>query len=113
MSPDQVSVITAFVKIIGSFNGWPVGSIIFFVVIGPWTAAFLLVHFQSKRFEKVVKMYEKNVSLVEDYATLAKDLHDIVIMNTQAMTKLVESIKKNQYCPAVRLEKRAKGVVVS
>lgn len=112
MSPGELSTIAAFVKIISSVSGWPFGVIIFIVVIGPWMSAFLLVHFQSKRFEKVVTMYEENVSLVKDYSKLATDLHDVVIMNTQAMTRLIESIKTNQYCPAVRLKKEAKGVVV-
>ena len=109
MAPGELSTIAAFVQIITSVSGWPFGMIIFVIVIGPWIAAFLLVYFQSRRFEKVVTMYEKNVNLVEDYAALAKDLHDVVIMNTQAMTRLVDSIKTNQYCPAVRLEKKAGG----
>lgn len=109
MTPDQLSAIASFVKIISSVSGWPFGMIIFFVVIGPWLAAFLLVYFQSRRFEKVVTMYENNVKLVEDYSKLSKDLHDVVIMNTQIMTGLVESIKTNQYCPAIRLEKKAGG----
>lgn len=112
MSPGELSTIAAFMKILSSVSGWPFGVIIFIVVIGPWVSAFLLVYFQSKRFEKVVSMYEDNVSLVKDYSKLAIDLHDVVIMNTQAITKLVENIRTNQYCPAVRLEKEAKGVVV-
>jgi 1,4-dihydroxy-2-naphthoate octaprenyltransferase len=116
MTPGELSTVAAFVQIITSISGWPFGMIIFIIVIGPWIAAFLLVYFQSRRFEKVVTMYEKNVNLVEDYANLvedyaalAKDLHDVVIMNTQAMTQLVDSIKTNQYCPAIRLEKKAGG----
>lgn len=110
MTPDQISVIALFVQLISGVKGWPIGIIIFAIVIGPWMAAFLLVHFQARRFETVVKMYENNVTLVKDYAKLAEDLHDVVIMNTQTMTRLVDCIKTNQYCPAVRLEKRAGGV---
>lgn len=40
------------------------------------------------------KMYEHNVELVKQYRVLADDLKDIIIMNTQAMTKLVEKIEK-------------------
>ena len=112
MTPGELSSIASILKIFSSVGGWPFGMVIFVIVIGPWITAFLLVHFQSRRFEKVVTMYESNVRLVEDYAGLAKDLHDVVIMNTQTITRLVDSIKTNQYCPAVRLEKQVKGVRV-
>jgi len=55
------------------------------------------------------KMYENNVKLVQGYESLAHDLKDVVIMNTQAMTSINGSVKTNQYCPMVRLEKKAKG----
>ena len=51
-----------------------------------------------------------NVRLVEKYETIATDLKDVVIMNTQAMTKICDDIEKNQFCPMVRLEKKAQGV---
>ena len=56
------------------------------------------------------QMYKNNVHLVEGYQALAKDLKDVVIMNTQTNTKLGKSIEDNQFCPMVRLEKKAKGV---
>jgi len=111
MTPGELSTIASFMKIISSVSGWPLGMIVFFIVIGPWLASFLLVYLQTRRFEKVVSMYENNVKLVEDYSKLATDLHDVVIMNTQAMTRLVDSIKTNQYCPSIRLQKLAKGTM--
>jgi len=77
-------------------------------------------YFDSKNFRKMLaqyksdmdeqrKMYASNVKLVESYDRLAGDLKDVVIMNTQVMTKLVDAINTNQYCPQVRLEKQAKG----
>ena len=56
-----------------------------------------------------IQRYEDNVRLVTHYETLAKDLKDVVMMNTQAMTQNYQAIKTNQYCPAVRLEKKSKG----
>ena len=38
------------------------------------------------------RMYEKNVSLVKDYNGLASELKDMIVMNTQAMTRLVDRI---------------------
>jgi hypothetical protein len=55
-------------------------------------------------------MYESNVKLVKNYESVAGDLKEVVIMNTQAVTQLCGDIKTNQYCPNVRLEKQAKGV---
>jgi len=56
------------------------------------------------------RMYESNVRLVEAYEGVAKDLREVVIMNTQVITRMEEAIRDNQYCPMVRLEKKAQGV---
>ena len=58
---------------------------------------------------EIRRMYEDNVTLVEAYQDLGGDLKDVVIMNTQAMQRMNGDIKSNQYCPKVRLEKRARG----
>lgn len=52
------------------------------------------------------QMYKNNVHLVEGYEDLAKDLKDIVILNTQQMTRLSDDIRQNEYCPARRVEKK-------
>lgn len=52
--------------------------------------------------EKVTRYYERNVELVTRYEKLADDLSDIIHLNTQAQTRLVESIKNNTFCPVVR-----------
>ena len=62
-------------------------------------------HMQENR-----RMYENNVYLVEDYKNLAGDLKDVVMVNTRTFTSLTEAIQHNQFCPMVRLEKRAEGV---
>ncbi|MBW2093009.1 MAG: hypothetical protein JRI34_12915 [Deltaproteobacteria bacterium] len=68
-----------------------------------------LDHYQQDMGE-IRRMYENNVRLVEAYEPLARDLRDVVIMNTQAMTRALEAIEKNQYCPMVRLKKEAEGI---
>lgn len=52
------------------------------------------------------EMYASNVRLVENYAKMANDLHGIVVINTQAMQRLVDSINTNQFCPLTRMVKR-------
>lgn len=54
-------------------------------------------------------MYEHNVLLVKDYASLASDLKDIIVMNTQTLTRVCDDVNRNQYCPQVRLKKDASG----
>jgi len=54
-------------------------------------------------------MYENNAELVRHYESLAKDLKDVIIVNAQAFQRLEDSIRHNQFCPMVRLEKQAYG----
>jgi len=51
---------------------------------------------------KVSHFYDSNVKLVENYEKLAGELADIIHLNTQAQTMLVEQIKNNMFCPMVR-----------
>jgi hypothetical protein len=57
------------------------------------------------------RMYENNAELVRKVTLIAEDLKDIVIMNTQAWIQVKDGIYGNQFCPMVRLEKSAMGVV--
>lgn len=61
-----------------------------------------IINEQNRRFEVVVKNYENNVLLVEHYQKLANDLAGIIHLNTQMMTKLIERIDNNQFCPIVK-----------
>jgi allophanate hydrolase subunit 1 len=80
----------------------------------------MIWYFDSKALRKILeryktdmaeqrKMYENNVKLVQSYQALAQDLKDVVIMNTTAMQKMTDAINTNQFCPMVRLEKKAAG----
>ena len=57
---------------------------------------------QEKRFETVVKNYDNNVLLVEGYQRLSDELAGIIHMSTQVLTKLVEKVDNNRFCPVVR-----------
>ena len=48
----------------------------------------------KKDTDKHWMMYEKNVSLVKDYALIADNQQEILILNTQAMTKLVDRLDR-------------------
>jgi hypothetical protein len=68
---------------------------------------------QRKTYEDGLKevrdMYEHNVLLVKDYASLARDLKDIIVMNTQTLTRVCDDINRNQYCPEVRRTQGRQG----
>jgi len=55
------------------------------------------------------RMYENNAELVRQVISLATDQKDLIIMNTRGFTQLIDDVRGNQYCPMVRLEKKAKG----
>lgn len=68
-----------------------------------------VLHQHEGYMQEMRRMYEDNVKLVHGYEMLATDLKDVVLLNTQSVTHLGEAISHNQFCPMVRLEKRAKG----
>jgi len=43
---------------------------------------------------EVRRMYESNASLVNDYHSVAGDLKDVIILNTQAMTTIAERLNR-------------------
>jgi len=73
--------------------------------LGPIGVVLILGYFAKQQIDKTLsqyrddmleqrKMYESNVELVKRTLSMADDLKDIIVMNTQAMTKLVERIDK-------------------
>jgi len=100
-------------------------------VLGLPGLIFIIWYFDSKRFARqdsvrkseqqvildqyrqdvteIKRLYESNVRLVDDCTrafcrldSIYSQTIDVIALNTQAQTKLVESIKSNQYCPVVR-----------
>ncbi|MFH2012503.1 MAG: hypothetical protein ABIJ37_07395 [Pseudomonadota bacterium] len=110
MSVEQIALLSAIIGLIGKIGTWPLLSIIFILLIGPWIFSSILFLQQGKRLEAAINMYDENVKLVEKDQELAEGFKEIVMMNTRAMQKMIDSINTNQFCPMVRLEKQAKGV---
>jgi UPF0716 family protein affecting phage T7 exclusion len=46
--------------------------------------------------QRIERMYRNNVHLVEDYSLLAGDLKDIIIMNTQAVTRACDNMGRKR-----------------
>lgn len=58
---------------------------------------------------EIKRLYENNVHLVKEYEKAQKRLEalysqtiDVISLNTQTQTQLVDSIRSNQFCPATR-----------
>jgi len=99
MTAEHVQLLTALVTVLKMAATWPAGMMALAIVIGPWLLAVLLVGRQAR-------MYQNNVKLVQNYESIARDLKDIVILNTQAVQKVCDKIETNQFCPAVRKGQR-------
>ncbi|MEW6265317.1 MAG: hypothetical protein AB1641_19740 [Thermodesulfobacteriota bacterium] len=110
MSPEDLAILKTAADLVGQAGVWPLASAGLAVIIGPWIMSFVLARGQERRFEQsekaqeqrfaaVRQMYEKNVALVEGYekvcqlqARREEDLRSIIVMNTQAMTRLTDMI---------------------
>jgi len=93
MSPEHVGLVTTLLSLLNKMSGWPFGILFFMVVVGPWILALMLGNSYRRRFEAVVRMYESNVTLVNDYHKVANDLKDVIILNTQTITTLIAEIR--------------------
>ncbi|MCF6265243.1 MAG: hypothetical protein L3J57_01705 [Desulfuromusa sp.] len=116
MTPEQLAAIRAIILVLDAVGTWPVGLLLFALLFGPWVGLWTYAAAQSKRektqeekFTAVVDMYNSNVELVKSYERSVQrwekhsdDLSSIIHLNTQMMTRLVEQIKNNMFCPIVR-----------
>lgn len=94
MTPEHVSLITALISLLKIINVWPFAMFFFLLIIGPWLLSLLLARQQERRFVVAVQMYEDNVKLVKNYERLANDLKEVVVMNTQAMTRACDRMAR-------------------
>jgi hypothetical protein len=99
----DLSALAAALSVLERFGAWPAAGLVLLVVVGPWVMAFLLARGQERRFEAVAEMYRSNARLVGNYEKLCQlqdrregDLRSIVMMNTQAMTRLTDALEVRQ-----------------
>ena len=121
----------ALLSVLKQLSSWPFGVLIFLVVIGPWMMMFLLQRATANRAQaqekifveqmnvvleqyrkdisEIKRLYESNVRLVDDsnqaFQRLEKvygEAISVISLNTQTQTHLADTIKSNQFCPAVR-----------
>jgi hypothetical protein len=100
VTPDQISGLISALQVIERIGAWPLTTILLAGLFGPWVMAFILARSQERRFEATRRMYVSNVKLVEGYQKVCEnierreqDLRSIIMMNTQAMTRLTDAIQ--------------------
>ena len=98
MTPEQISALTAIAAIVSKIGTWPIGSIIVAVVFGPWVVMGFITRATEKRHEAVVKMYEDNVKLVENYEKVADEQADTIRLTTAAVVELTIYLKSQVPC---------------
>ena len=99
---DSVSL-SSILKIIGDVG--LIGLVIYLWWFDNRRIADVLILYK-KDMEEQRKMYETNVSLCQDFASIANNLQDIVTLNIQAMTEAKDAINQNQFCPLVRVDQQ-------
>ena len=63
----------------------------------------ILLEYQAHMVEQR-RMYDNNIILVKDFNKLSADQQQVIILNTQAIQRLADTLKYNQLCPNVKVE---------
>lgn len=63
----------------------------------------------SQRFEEMAQFYKDNIILVQNYEKTADGLQTVIHLSTSTLTRLVEKVNNNHFCPIVRERSNADG----
>lgn len=108
ISPQDVAFATAVAAIFGQIGSWPLISVFLAIILGPWLGMALFFVIMSRRHDKMVQMYEANVTLVHTTQKLAEGWQDVVVLSTQIMTKVLTAVESNLFCPLMRKDPEVK-----
>ena len=98
MTPDQISALTAISALIANVGAWPIGSVLFGIVILPYFMIYFTFRAIERKFRVVTAMYENNVKLVEHYEKMSKEHVDTIRLNTAASAELISYLKNRVPC---------------
>ena len=62
-----------------------------------------------KSFDAMAQFYKDNVILVQNYEKTADGLQTVIHLSTSTLTRLVEKVNNNHFCPIVRERSNADG----
>jgi hypothetical protein len=111
VTPQDVAALAAIAAIVKQIGAWPLITVFVLVTAGPWIGLWWFTRITEKRHSAVVRMYTDNVSLVKSFDKIATSLQDVVILNTQVMQGVKESVDKNIYCPLMRKDPKVEKTV--
>ncbi len=124
---NEVSTAAALATIAQSLSGWEWWGAVSAMILGPWLACLFMAMRLSasinalkdqmhrnraadrERFDAVAQFYKDNVLLMESYNRIAENQSDTIERNTVAITRLVDRIDSNHFCPAVRMKGNPDG----
>jgi hypothetical protein len=98
MSPEQFSALTAIAAIISNVGAWPLGSILFSIVFGPWVGMWMVSRSIERRHKAAIEMYESNVKLVKNYERMAEEQTDTIRLSVAATTELTTYLRTKTPC---------------
>lgn len=101
MNP-EIHALSLLLGILKDIDTWPVLSMVAMVQLMPWIILVSISLHQQRRFENVVKMYENNVILAEEFKKMAEGYREHLIWSTQVTSEAKASMEGNQFCPIVR-----------
>ncbi len=101
MNP-EIHALSLLLGVVKDIDTWPVLSMLALVQLMPWIILVSISLHQQRRFENVVKMYENNVILAQEFKKMAEGYRDQLIWSTQVVSQTKASVDGNQFCPIVR-----------
>lgn len=111
MTPQDVAAMTALIGIVKVIGAWPLITLYVFMSVGPWIGMWWFTRIFEKRHAAVVKMYNDSAALVKSYEKIANSLQDIVILSTQTMQGVKQSVDNNIYCPLMRKDPKVEKLL--
>ncbi|KJR41907.1 hypothetical protein MCHI_002198 [Candidatus Magnetoovum chiemensis] len=109
---ENAALIDTILRTVNTIGAWPLTAIAIIILIGPWITLIFIIQGQNRALQEmrnmhreVIGMYTNNVELVKGYEQLSGSLQEIILLNTQKITELVEMVKNNNFCPIIRKNK--------
>lgn len=98
MSPEQISALTAIAAIVSKVGTWPIGSIVFAIVIGPWMMLYFFTRSMAKQLAAAIQMYENSNKLVARYDKMSSEHVDTIRLSTAATVELTQYLRNRVPC---------------
>ena len=109
MTP-ELEILRILCSIIGALKGTPLTLLIILVFTGPWVAMFTMSYIQGKRLHHTLDMYRGSLEAAKIAGECCRDYKEVMMMTIEKLTKVIEAVDNNLYCPVVRKQTRQKEI---